>query len=140
ADPSIPRAQMESGAGPAEQGDPAAMLFGGVAEGLADHPVLLKVMMLADEFVPECLFLRADQLNGDLLGGNFSENLADYMLRTGYTRRLGWTNHDGNLQVAECFVQSKAAHTLLPATYAINCRSLAWFPSAGRTERRNRTR
>ena len=45
-------------------------------------------MMLADEFVPECLFLRADQLNGDLLGGNFSENLADYMLRTGYTRRL----------------------------------------------------
>ena len=82
ADPTISRAQMESGAGPAEQGDPLAVFFGDVAEGLADHPVLLEVMMLADEFVPERLFLRPDQLDGDLLGGNFFEKLGDWMHRT----------------------------------------------------------
>jgi len=119
---------MESGAGPAEQGDPLAVLFGDVAEGFADHPVLLEIMMLADEFVPARLFLRVNQLKGDLLGGNSFENLADDMLRTGYPRRLGWTNHEGNLQVAERFVQSKVANTLFTATYAMACRSLGQLP------------
>lgn len=60
-----------------------AVLFGDVTKGLADHPVLLEIMMLADEFVPERLFFRADQLDGDLLGGNFFKNLGDWMLSTG---------------------------------------------------------
>ena len=32
ADPNIPRTQMESGAGPTEQGDPLPVLFGHVAQ------------------------------------------------------------------------------------------------------------
>lgn len=89
ADPTIPRAQMESGAGPAEQSNPLAVFFGDVTKGLADHPVLLEVMMLADEFVPERLFSRSDQLDGDLLGGNFFENLGDRMCRTKWCCQLG---------------------------------------------------
>jgi len=77
ADSIIPRAQMESGAGPADQGDPAAVFYGNVAEALADHAVLLEVMKFADQFVPERLFLRANQLNRYLLGGEFFDYLGD---------------------------------------------------------------
>ena len=131
ADPSFPRAQMESGAGPAEQGDPPAVLFGDVAKGLADHTMLLEVMMLADQFVPARFFLRADQLHRDLLVGNFSEYLAYWMLRTGYTCRLWWTNHDGNLAVAECFVQLKASNAQVPMAYTTNRRSRGCLGRAG---------
>ena len=73
ADPSIPWAQMESGAGPAEQGDPSAVLFGDIAEGLAHHTMLLEVMMLSDQFVPASLFFRANQLHTDFFSNDFSE-------------------------------------------------------------------
>src|SRR6266853_6781159 len=71
--PSITWAQMESGAGPAEQGDPSAVLFGDIAEGLAHHAMLLEVMMLSNQFVPASLFLRANQLHTDFFGGDFPE-------------------------------------------------------------------
>src|SRR6266571_8500040 len=101
ADPSIPWAQMESGAGPAEQGDPSAVLFGDIAEGLAHHTMLLEVMMLSDQFVPASLFLRANQLHTDFFGGDFPECSPNQMLGTGCGSLLGWTNHNGSVRSEE---------------------------------------
>src|SRR6266571_8639072 len=123
ADPSITWAQMESGAGPAEQGDPSAVLFGDIAEGLPHHTMLLEVMLLSDQFVPASLFLRANQLHTDFFSDDFPESFPNQMLRTGCGTALGWTNHEGSVVAAEKFVQSKNSHISAPAPYGTNCRS-----------------
>jgi hypothetical protein len=60
-----------------------------------------------------------------LFGGNFFEYLGHWMLPTGYPCGLGWTNHEGNLAVAECIVHSPVLNNKVPVTYAAKRRSRA---------------
>ena len=58
ADPGIPRAQMEGGAGPTQQGNPLASLLGDEAERFADQAVFFEIVMFTDQSIPLRFLLR----------------------------------------------------------------------------------